>query len=56
MTNGKDLDSQTETPNEQAISPHQVQPIVRNEKTTPHKDTVREYEMNENMGIGGDLI
>ena len=56
MTNDKDLDTQTETPNGQASLPHQVQPIVRNEKTTPHKDTAREYEKIENMGIGGDLL
>lgn len=56
MTDDKRPDSQTEMPDEPVASDHQVQPAARNYIYLQHKDTSHQYEMFENMGIGGDLL
>jgi len=55
MTDEKRPDNQEALPDEKVTSGHQV-PTVSNYISSQHKDAAHQYEMFENMGIGGDLL
>jgi hypothetical protein len=56
MKNEIQPENQAKPPDEEGVSGHEVQLVMSSYVPLPHKHITTQYEMFENMGIGGDLL